>query len=256
MDACRSTFSRFTRWGRSAALLAATVALAGCGALRIPGIPGFGGGETAPAPPPPVVAAPKPVPPPPPRPVPDAVPRVETIRQGAPNVPYEIRGESYEPAASDVPVIETGIASWYGHPFHGRRTANGEVYDMNAMTAAHRTMPLPSYAKVRNVANGREIVVRINDRGPFKHDRIIDLSHAAAKRLRISGVGRVEVRRLTHDEIRSGAWKAPEATQVAAKNGAAPPVAGATSVDVSKTAAVRWNGGARLAESTPTPAAR
>lgn len=137
------------------------------------------------------------------------MPRVEPIRQSAPNVPYEIKGESYEPAASDVPVVETGIASWYGQPFHGRRTANGEVYDMHAMTAAHRTMPLPSYAKVRNVANGREVVVRINDRGPFKKDRIIDLSLAAAKKLRIGGLGRVEVRRLTHDEIRTGAWKAP-----------------------------------------------
>jgi rare lipoprotein A len=214
MDACRSTSSSSTRW-RSAPLLLVALALGGCGALRLPG---FGGGEPAPppAPPPPVVAVPKPASSPP-RPVPDAVPRVEPIRQSAPNVPYEIRGESYEPAASDVPVVETGIASWYGHPFHGRRTANGEVYDMNAMTAAHRTMPLPSYAKVRNLANGREIVVRINDRGPFKRDRIIDLSHAAAKKLRISGVARVEVRRLTHDEIRSGAWKpAPPPTRLAA----------------------------------------
>ena len=215
MDACRSTSSSspWPVW-RSAPLLLVALALGGCGSLRVPG---FGGGEAAPPPPPPVVATPKPASPaPPPRPVPDAVPRVEPIRQSAPNVPYEIKGESYEPAASDVPVVETGIASWYGHPFHGRRTANGEVYDMNAMTAAHRTMPLPSYAKVRNLANGREIVVRINDRGPFKRDRIIDLSQAAAKRLRITGVARVEVRRLTHDEIRSGAWKpAPPPTRVA-----------------------------------------
>jgi rare lipoprotein A len=208
MDARRSL-------SRSAALLVVASALGGCGSLRlptIPGLPGFGGGEApapAPATPPapaPVAALPKPAPPPPP--VPDAVPRVEPIRQSAPNVPYEIKGESYEPAASDVPVVETGIASRYGKPFHGRRTANGEVYDMHAMTAAHRTMPLPSYAKVRNVANGREVVVRINDRGPFKRDRVIDLSLAAAKKLRIRGLGRVEVRRLTHDEIRSGAWKA------------------------------------------------
>lgn len=218
MDACRS-LSRFT------ALLVVASALTGCGSLRLQSLPGFGAGEApAPAPAPsspPVAAAPKP--PAPPRPAPDAVPRVEPIRQSAPNVPYEIKGESYEPAASDVPVVETGIASWYGHPFHGRRTANGEVYDMHAMTAAHRTMPLPSYAKVRNVANGREVVVRINDRGPFKKDRIIDLSLAAAKKLRIGGLGRVEVRRLTHDEIRTGAWKAPpdkargeKATRVAA----------------------------------------
>lgn len=224
MDARRSSPSTLSR---CAALLVVASALAGCGSLRLPslpGLPGFGGGETpgpAPAPPPappPVVTAPKPAPP-----TADAVPRVEPIRQSAPNVPYEIKGESYEPAASDVPVVETGIASWYGQPFHGRRTANGEVYDMHAMTAAHRTMPLPSYAKVRNVANGREVVVRINDRGPFKKDRIIDLSLAAAKKLRIGGLGRVEVRRLTHDEIRTGAWKAKpdkapveKATRVAA----------------------------------------
>jgi rare lipoprotein A len=253
MDACRSTSASPARWWRSAPLLLVALALGGCGVLRVPGLPGFGGGEPAMPPPPvPVVATPKPAPPPPPRSAHDAVPRVEPIRQGAPNVPYELKGESYEPAASDVPVVETGIASWYGHPFHGRRTANGEVYDMHAMTAAHRTMPLPSYAKVRNVANGREIVVRINDRGPFKRDRIIDLSHAAAKKLRISGVARVEVRRLTHDEIRTGAWKqAPEATRLA--KGAAPP--STTQVDASKTAAVRWNGGTRLAVENGAPGA-
>lgn len=244
------------RWWRGVPLLLAALGLGGCGVLRLPSLPGFGGDAPPASAAPPVAAVPKP-PPPPPRPVPDAVPRVEPIRQGAPNVPYEIRGESYEPAASDVPVVETGIASWYGHPFHGRRTANGEVYDMHAMTAAHRTMPLPSYAKVRNIANGREIVVRINDRGPFKRDRIIDLSHAAAKKLRISGVARVEVRRLTHDEIRSGAWKqAPEATRVAAtaaKGKAPAPIAGRT-VEAAKTAEVGWRG-TRMAVENGTPAA-
>ena len=120
------------------------------------------------------------------------MPRVERIAQGAPNAPYEVRGESYDPENADVPIAETGVASWYGKPFHGRRTANGEIYDMHAMSAAHKTMPLPSYARVRNPANGREVIVRINDRGPFKPGRIIDLSHAAAKRLRISGLARVE----------------------------------------------------------------
>jgi rare lipoprotein A len=254
MDACRSTFPRLPGC-RTALLLIATAALAGCSVLRLPG----SGGEAAPVPPP-VAAAPKPAPAAPPRPVPDAVPRVEPIRQSAPNVPYEIRGESYEPAASDVPVVETGIASWYGHPFHGRRTANGEVYDMHAMTAAHRTMPLPSYAKVRNVANGREIVVRINDRGPFKRDRIIDLSHAAARRLGISGVGRVEVRRLTHDEIKTGAWKAPDAVQrvaAAAAQRKAPAPSAAISVEAAKTAEVGWRATTLAAEiGTPAPKAR
>jgi rare lipoprotein A len=104
---------------------------------------------------------------------------------------------------------ETGVASWYGEPFHGRRTANGEVYDMHTMTAAHPTMPLPSYALVRHLANGREIIVRINDRGPFVGGRVIDLSLAAARRLGIEGIARVEVVRLTHDDIRHGRWRDP-----------------------------------------------
>jgi rare lipoprotein A len=147
---------------------------------------------------------------PPPLPPQDARPRVERLHSGPPNHAYEIKGERYEPADTDVPMVETGLASWYGHPFHGRRTATGEAYDMNAMTAAHKTMPLPSYALVRNPANGRQVVVKVNDRGPFVKGRIIDLSRAAARKLRIGGVAAVEVRRLTHDEIRSGAWKLPD----------------------------------------------
>jgi rare lipoprotein A len=161
----------------------------------------------APAPPPaPVAAAPA-----------HTIPRVERIARGAPNAPYDVNGEHYDPERSDVPIVQTGIASWYGHPFHGRRTASGEIYDMHAMTAAHKTMPLPSYARVRNPANGREVIVRINDRGPFKPGRIIDLSQAAAKRLHITGTAPVEVTRLTHDDIRSGAWQRP-AAQAANKN--------------------------------------
>ncbi len=145
------------------------------------------------------------------------MPRSERIPQGAPNLPYQIRGEVYEPARNDEPLVETGIASWYGQPFHGRRTATGEVYDMHTMTAAHKTMPLPSYALVRNVNNGREVVVRVNDRGPFIAGRVIDLSLAAARRLRISGIARVEVRRLTHAEIRTGVWKLQSQTVASAE---------------------------------------
>ncbi len=137
------------------------------------------------------------------------MPRVVAIPQGAPNLPYEIKGERYEPENEDVPMTETGIASWYGRPFHGRRTATGELYDMHAMTAAHKTMPLPSYAVVRNPKNRRTVVVRVNDRGPFKPGRVIDLSRAAARKLGISGIARVEVRRLTNAEIRAGTWKLP-----------------------------------------------
>lgn len=143
----------------------------------------------------------------PPRDPEDARPRVHRLASGPPNHTYEIRGETYVPDDTDVPLRETGLASWYGHPFHGRRTATGERYDMNAMTAAHKTMPLPSYARVRNLRNGREIIVRVNDRGPFYPGRVIDLSRAAARKLRIDGLAMVELERLTHDEIKSGAWR-------------------------------------------------
>ncbi len=157
--------------------------------------------------------------------VPDAEPRVESIRQGGPNKPYEVAGQTYVPAAADVPVVERGLASWYGRLFHGRRTASGEVYNMNAMTAAHRTMPIPSYARVRNPANGREVVVRVNDRGPFAAGRVIDLSYAAAVKLGVqNGVAPVEVERITHDEIRAGLGSRPRDTTLA-KAPEAPPAA-------------------------------
>lgn len=140
--------------------------------------------------------------------VPDAEPRVEPLRSGGPNKPYEVLGQGYRPETRDVPIREKGLASWYGRKFHGRKTASGEVYNMHAMTAAHKTMPLPSYARVRNPANGREVVVRINDRGPFVAGRIIDLSYTAALKLDLlRGIGRVEVERITFDEIRTGAWR-------------------------------------------------
>ncbi len=140
--------------------------------------------------------------------VPDAEPRVETIRPRGANKPYEIAGQRYEPMAADVPYRERGLASWYGRKFHGRPTSSGEPYDMYAMTAAHPTLPIPSYARVRNPANGREIVVRVNDRGPFHSGRIIDLSYTAALKLDLlRGVAPVEVERLTHDAIRTGAWR-------------------------------------------------
>lgn len=146
--------------------------------------------------------------------VPDAVPREEPVRPGGANKPYQTMGRSYQPFTKDIPLFERGIASWYGPGFHGRRTALGEVYDMYAMTAAHPTMPLPSYARVRNPANGREVVVRINDRGPFHPGRVIDLSYTAAYKLNLHrGVGSVEVRRITTEEIRRG-WR-PQATSPA-----------------------------------------
>lgn len=140
--------------------------------------------------------------------VPDAQPQVESIRDGGPNKPYDVAGRSYSPVKTDKAMTEKGLASWYGKKFQGRRTASGEVYNMYAMTAAHKTMPIPSYARVRNPANGREIIVRVNDRGPFHVDRIIDLSYTAALKLGVlNGVAPVEVERITYEQIRSGAWR-------------------------------------------------
>ncbi len=140
--------------------------------------------------------------------VPDAEPRVEPIRSGGPNRPYEVLGQTYTPITQDRAFRERGLASWYGRKFHGRRTASGEVYDMYAMTAAHPTLPIPSYARVRNPANGREVIVRINDRGPFHKGRIVDLSYTAALKLDLlRGVAPVELERLTFADIRSGAWR-------------------------------------------------
>lgn len=148
--------------------------------------------------------------------VPDAVPRVETLRAGGPNKPYEALGRRYVPAADDIPWQERGLASWYGRKYHGRATASGEPYDMFAMTAAHPTLPIPSFARVRNPANGREVIVRVNDRGPFVAGRAIDLSYAAARRLGLlAGVATVEILRLTNDMIRSGAWAGAQATPAA-----------------------------------------
>lgn len=141
---------------------------------------------------------------------PDARPRVEPIRAGGPNKPYEVLGRRYVPFTDDRPLQESGGASWYGRKFHGRPTATGELYDMYAMTAAHKTMPLPSYARVRNPRNGHEVVVRVNDRGPFHSDRVIDLSYTAALKLGLlGGVAPVEVQRITHTDIRTGSWRSP-----------------------------------------------
>ena len=139
--------------------------------------------------------------------VPDAEPKIEAIRNGGPNKPYEIGGKTYTPLTDDRALAEKGLASWYGKKFHGRRTASGEAYNMYAMTAAHKTLPIPSYARVRNPANGKEVIVRVNDRGPFSPGRVIDLSYTAALKLGVlNGVAPVEVTRITDDDIRTGAF--------------------------------------------------
>ncbi|MCZ7565734.1 MAG: septal ring lytic transglycosylase RlpA family protein [Burkholderiales bacterium] len=114
--------------------------------------------------------------------IPDAQPRAETLHRAA-NRPYSVFGREYVPMRALAPYRERGVASWYGRRYHGQRTSTGETYDMYQMTAAHPTLPLPSYARVTSLANGRSVVVRVNDRGPFLGGRIVDLSYAAAYRL-------------------------------------------------------------------------
>jgi len=126
--------------------------------------------------------------------IPDATLVTETPNARA-NRPYVALGQKYTPTTAYTPYKKQGIASWYGKRYHGRKTSVGEVYDMYAMSGAHTTLPLPSFVKVTNPDNGRSVIVRINDRGPFKNDRLIDLSYAAAYKLRLidQGSGLVEV---------------------------------------------------------------
>ncbi len=127
--------------------------------------------------------------------IPDAVPRYEPITRAGNKSPYEILGKTYHVMPSARGYREVGTASWYGTKFHGRKTANGEDYSMYEMTAAHTSLPIPSYIRVTNLANGRSVIVRVNDRGPFHGGRIVDLSYAAAKKLGYAsqGTARVEV---------------------------------------------------------------
>jgi rare lipoprotein A len=136
-------------------------------------------------------------PPPGLRDVPDAVVKYEPYAKFA-NKPYAVFGTTYTPLIGDEPYSQRGVASWYGVKFHGQRTSSGEPYDMYKMTAAHPTLPIPSYARITNVANGSSVVVRINDRGPFHSDRLIDVSYTAALKLGLLGKGshEVEVNRL------------------------------------------------------------
>ena len=128
---------------------------------------------------------------------PDAQPRREPLASG-PNRPYSVFGQRYVPFTDNRPYKQQGMASWYGKKFHGNKTSSGERYDMYQMTAAHKTLPIPSYARVTNLDNGRQVIVRINDRGPFHAGRIVDLSYTAALKLGYIGKGstRVEVERV------------------------------------------------------------
>jgi len=127
---------------------------------------------------------------------PDAIPRAEAKSRGGNPRSYQVFGKTYYVLDSNQGFVERGIASWYGTKFHGNKTSNGETYDMYAMTAAHKSLPIPSYVEVKNLDNGKTIVVRVNDRGPFHQGRIIDLSYAAAAKLGTlkNGTSQVEIR--------------------------------------------------------------
>ena len=137
--------------------------------------------------------------------LPDAVPRLEKLASGA-NRPYNVFGVDYVPDLSGAPYKQRGVGSWYGRKFHGQRTSSGEIYDMYAMTAAHPTLPIPCYALVTNLQNGRSVIVRVNDRGPFLHNRVMDLSYAAALKVGYlsSGSGMIEVEMLRPADIAAG----------------------------------------------------
>ncbi len=164
--------------------------------------------------------------------IPDAVPKAEPLHRYA-NREYSALGRKYVPLTATGNYKERGIASWYGKKFHGQRTSIGETYDMYAMTAAHPTLPIPSYARVTNLATGKSVIVRVNDRGPFLHDRIMDLSYVAAYKLGYinNGSAEVEVESIAVD-ANAPVVAAVEAPAVKVEPIAAAPVAAAPTIPV------------------------
>jgi rare lipoprotein A len=200
---------RFHHWhGIALLLIASVLALTGCGSVprsssapgakSLPVLPPAGSGrggyykDDGPgAAPPDGLEA-----------MPDAEPRVEAYAKKG-NRPYAVFGKTYTPITDDRPFKQRGLGSWYGKKFHGQKTSSGEIYDMYKMTAAHPTLPIPSYARVTNIGNGVQVIVRVNDRGPFHSGRIIDLSYTAALKLGYIAKGStlLEVERLLPEEI-------------------------------------------------------
>jgi len=209
----------------------------------------------------------------------DCIPEPAVIAEPRSNYgnrsPYSVLGKSYRVLDSTDGFVESGVASYYGNKFHGRRTSNQEVYDMYAFTAAHKSLPLPSFARVTNLDNGRSVVVRVNDRGPFHEGRVIDLSYAAAVKLDIQrrGTGRVEVRALRPGEagtesavlVAATPAQAPAPVRAAATTPAgasgldrlvgglpqpapAAPVVAAASAALERAAPAAATGGSRLAD--------
>ena len=158
---------------------------------------------------------------------PDAVPKDEPPQRSATNRSYVVFGKTYNPFTDNRPFTQRGTGSWYGRKFHGQKTSSGEPYDMYAMTAAHPTLPIPSYVRVTNVANGKSVVVRVNDRGPFHSDRIIDLSYTAALKLDYinQGSAAVEVTRVREGERVLVAARTPAAAASSNPAAIAPPAA-------------------------------
>ena len=165
-------------------MLCVIVLSAGCGASRVNDGPPRSGSAVIPEIPP------------------DAVPRREPKSRYGNSPVYEVLGKRYAVMNSSKGYTERGVASWYGKKFHGNLTSNREPYDMYAMTAAHKSLPLPTYVRVRNLSNNKSVVVRVNDRGPFVHNRIIDLSYSAARKLDMikTGTSLVEVEAISFDE--------------------------------------------------------
>ncbi|WBS03793.1 septal ring lytic transglycosylase RlpA family protein [Pseudoduganella sp. SL102] len=210
-------FSSISTRAGTCALLAAMLALAGCGGPevvgKLPGAPKVKPKHREPGVPdlPPAGSGrgayykddgPGDEPPPNLLQTPDAEVRNDPPLPRA-NRPYTVFGTTYEPIPHDKPYTARGLGTWYGKKFHGQRTSSGELYDMYKMSAAHPTLPIPSYARVTNLSNGKSVVVRINDRGPFKSSRVIDVSYTAALKLGLllNGSSELEVTRLMPDEI-------------------------------------------------------
>jgi rare lipoprotein A len=177
--------------------------------------------------------------------IPDPTPRVEPLNRATMR-PYVVMGKQYTPMTSLEPYRARGMATWYGRRYHGKQTASGEIYDMYRVTAAHPVLPIPSYARVTNLRNGRSIVVRINDRGPFLDNREIDLSYTAAYKLGVvaSGSGMVEV-----ESVIPGAEAPPVLASAPDRDGCCPPPA------IDSAAAPAVNDGAEGARPLATAAA-
>lgn len=150
----------------------------------------------------------------------DAIPQVEPRTSAGNKSPYTVLGQTYQLLPEDIYYEEEGGASWYGKKFHGHQTSNGEIYDMYAMTAAHKTLPIPTYVKVTNLDNHKTVIVRVNDRGPFHGDRIIDLSYSAARKLGYAELGTARVR---VESIDASQWAQKNSGDVVAQ-AVAPPL--------------------------------